>query len=254
MPYIEKGDSSLYYEDHGQGAPVVLLHGVGGNHASWFYQIAAWSSNYRLIVVDARGFGKSTDAEGYGSSAFTDDLTHLLNHLALDQVILVAQSMGGGAAVDFTVREPRRVRGLVIADSLVWLSPPEALKEQLAENVKKNAGLTQPERVLGPTFRKAHPAFVELYLQIAGFNKYALRTLPGTQQKHSPQVLAATGVPTLFVVGEEDVLFPAHIVKQVAGLVSEAQFIALPNAGHSAYFEQPDEFCRQVGTWMQALA
>ncbi len=254
MPHIKRGDSDLYYEDRGQGTPVVLLHGVGGNHASWFYQITAWSDDYRLIAVDARGFGKSTDVEGYGSSAFTDDLAYLLDHLDLAQVILVAQSMGGGTAVDFALRQPHRVGGLVIADSLVWLVPPGDLKDLLTQNAQRNAGLTQPERVLGTTFRNAHPELVELYLQIAGFNMYTLRTLPGRQRKHSPEALAATGIPALFVVGEEDILFPAPIIEQVARQVPEAQFIALPKAGHSAYFEQPDEFCRHVGAWMQALA
>lgn len=101
MPQVTRGSSTLYYEDQGQGQAVVLLHGVGGNHASWFYQTTNWSSHFRLINVDARGFGKSTDIEGLGRNAFTDDLVYLLDFLGLSKVALVSQSMGGGTAVDF---------------------------------------------------------------------------------------------------------------------------------------------------------
>lgn len=254
MPYLNIDDSLLYYEVHGAGAPVVLLHGVGGNHASWFYQIDAWSKRYRLITVDARGFGNSIDADGKGRTEFTNDLVKLLDHLAIDRAIIVAQSMGGGTAVDFTCRYPSRVASLVLADTLVWLDPTEAMVGPYREVLAQTASLTQSERVLGKTFRETEPALSGLYLQIASFNRYTFKTLVGEQKRYQPSAIAATGVPTCFVVGEEDVLFPPHLIAQAADDVPGSTFVTLPKAGHSAYFETPELFNEQVGAWLENYA
>src|SRR5580658_5607442 len=64
MPYFTSGQSQLYYEDIGEGPAVVLAHGVGGNHASWFNQVPTLSKRYRTIVIDHRAFGNSDDVEG----------------------------------------------------------------------------------------------------------------------------------------------------------------------------------------------
>ncbi|VCU71078.1 AB hydrolase superfamily protein YdjP [Pigmentiphaga humi] len=252
MPYLPRQDSVLYYEVHGHGAPVVLLHGVGGNHASWFYQIEAWSRNFQLIAVDARGFGNSSDVEGAGRSAFTDDLAHLLDELGLARTALVAQSMGGGTAADFACRHPSRVSALVLADTLTWLAPPPDLAGALAEARRAAAGLSQSERVLGATFRRTRPALSELYLQIASFNRYTFKTLAGEQARHAPDELAATGIPICFVAGEEDVLFPPALIAQTCRAVRGSNLICVPQAGHSAYFEAPEAFNREVGDWLRA--
>ncbi|SDC47913.1 alpha/beta fold hydrolase [Paraburkholderia lycopersici] len=250
MPYLSIEKSQIYYEVHGEGAPVVLLHGVGGNHASWFYQIEAWSQRFRMIALDARGFGNSTDAEGKGRSAFTSDLEALLNHLGLDRVAIVAQSMGGGTAVDFTCKHPERVTALVLADTLVWLDPTEEMAEPFKKVQEATATLSQSERVLGSTFRTAEPALSELYLRIASFNQYTFKTLVGTQQRYRPVEVAQSGVPTCFVVGNEDVLFPPELMRKAWESVPGAEWVQLPRAGHSAYFEAPVVFNNEVGAWL----
>lgn len=252
MPYFQTGDSSIYYEIHGSGDPIVMLHGVGGNHASWFYQLAQWAERFQLITFDARGFGRSTDAESLGRSAFTDDLIRLLDHLGIARVALVAQSMGGGTAVDVTCRFPERVEALVLADTLVWLDPPPEMAAEFSVVQERTRNLNQLERVLGATFRAAQPALSELYLQIAGFNRYTVASLIGTQTRYRPQALALTGVPTLFVVGEEDVLFPPDLMRKAWREVPGADWIMLDRAGHSAYFEAPESFNKQVGDWLEA--
>lgn len=141
----------------------------------------------------------------------------------------------------------------MVADSLVWLQPPESLREKMAERARETANFSQAERVLGPTFRNRCPALVELYLQIAGFNQYTVRTLPGKQQQYKPQALAATVFPWLFLAGAEDALFPSAFIEQIAAMMPNAAFIQLAQAGHSAYFEQPEAFCEQVGAWIQRL-
>jgi pimeloyl-ACP methyl ester carboxylesterase len=250
MPYIVSGASRLYYEQHGEGDPVVLLHGVGGNHASWFHQVVAWRTKAKVITVDARGFGNSEDIEQWGRAAFADDLHALLEALGLERVSIVAQSMGGGAATSFLVRHPERVRSLVLADTLVGLALPDDIAARMAEVARNTEFLTQLERVLGPTFTEAQPAEAYLYTALASFNATNVRTLQGDQPRASAAQLSATGVPILFVAGSEDVLFPPAEIHAFQQTLAGSAFLEIPWAGHSAYFEAPATFNQQVYDWL----
>ncbi|MCP1120800.1 alpha/beta fold hydrolase [Robbsia andropogonis] len=266
MPYLNRGASRLYYELHGVEAPVVatqavkpakpvwvLLHGVGGNHASWFHQIAAWRTQVGLLVVDARGFGNSTDAEAAGRGAFVDDLHALLNALQLDRVVLIAQSMGGGTAIHFAIRHPARVSALVLADTMVGLQLPPDMAARMAPVVARANALTQLERVLGPTFQARAPAQSYLYTALASFNETNVRSLTGEQAQATPAELGALGLPILFVAGNEDVLFPPQEIAALAAATTGAEFLEIQDAGHSAYFEQPDVFNHAVKAWLDRV-
>jgi len=253
MPYINSGQSRLYYEEYGRGPAVVFLHGVGGNHASWFNQIPTFSKTYRAIVIDQRGFGNSTDVEGLGRSAFVDDLKLLLDSLEIETVILVGQSMGGGTCLGFTCKFPERVGALVLACTLIAIRIPAELKEFMEQVEKATSNLSQAERVLGPLTRKDEPERTLLYLQIASFNSVNVKTVKGAFAMHTPEELAATGVPVLFAAGESDALFPPHAVRGTHARVRGSQYIELTQAGHSAYFETPAEFNKQVLDFLSAV-
>lgn len=256
MAQVLAGASSLYYELYDTDPSpsrmtLVLLHGVGGNHASWFHQVAAWREHYRLLVIDARGFGNSTDAENVGRDRFVDDLSAVLDAARVDRAVLIGQSMGGGTAVSYACRNPHRVAGLVLADTLFGISLPDGVRERMAALTTRNASLSQIERVLGSTCVRTRPEAAVLYTSLASFNRYNVRTLVGRQEEQAPQTLAATGVPTLFVVGEEDVLFPPQEVEVVSRAVGGADYARLPSAGHSAYFETPAAFNETVIGWLE---
>jgi 3-oxoadipate enol-lactonase len=242
MPYVTAGASKLYYEEYGEGPAVVLLHGVGGNHASWFEQAPAFSRRYRTTIIDQRAFGNSTDVEELGRSAFVDDLATLLDALGLERVSLVAQSMGGGTSAAFTCRFPERVRALVLADSLAGAVLPEPHASELAKVNAATANLTQVERVLGPIVRENDPERTLLYLQIASFNSVTLKTVKGAIPKWSPAELAKAGTPVLYVVGEDDILFPPALIRAAHELTPGSRFAQIARAGHSAYFEAPAAF------------
>ncbi|MDB6001850.1 MAG: alpha/beta hydrolase [Rhizobacter sp.] len=250
MPYLNAGASRLYHEVHGEGPPVVLLHGVGGNHASWFHQFSALRERFTLIAIDARGFGNSEDVEGLGRSAFMSDLALVLDALELPRVSIVAQSMGGGTAASFTCQYPRRVRSLVLADTLVGIELPAAIQPFMKEVSEKGMALTQLQRVLGPTFSAREPAMSALYLALASFNSVNVRTLTGTQPKSTTAQLSASGVPILFIAGEEDVLFPPRAIQAVQAEVAGSAYAEIAQAGHSAYFENPAPFNELIADWI----
>jgi non-heme chloroperoxidase len=103
MPYVTLGKENsanieLYYEDHGSGKPVILIHGYPLSGASWEKQVPVLlSAGYQVITYDRRGFGKSSQpTEGYNYDTFAEDLRKLITHLRLQDFALVGFSMGGG--------------------------------------------------------------------------------------------------------------------------------------------------------------
>ena len=103
MPYItvgkeNSGDIELYYEDHGSGSPVLLIHGYPLSGASWEKQTAALlAAGHRVITYDRRGFGRSSQpSTGYNYDTFAADLHAVITKLKLKDLVLAGFSMGGG--------------------------------------------------------------------------------------------------------------------------------------------------------------
>jgi len=231
----------------------VLLHGVGGNHASWFQQIPVFAQSYRVIVPDQRGFGRSTDPNGEGRSAFVDDLEALLDLLGVERCAIVAQSLGGGTALGFAVRRPQRVAALVLADTLHGFAETPETAPVLAQARAASEQLTQIERVLGPTVRRNDPVKTGLYSRIASFNTVDRHTLTGAFTLAPPAALQATGIPTLFIVGQQDPIFPPAAVQALRVRLPQSFFVEVADAGHSVYFERPEEFNDSVLSFLQAV-
>ena len=108
---------------------------------------------------------------------------------------------------------------------------------------QRTKDLPQPERVLGRTFLEREPERTQLYAAIASFNAANRGNLGGSvSRKVSAEDLTATGVPVLFLVGEEDVLLPPAQLAVFQQLVAGSSLVVVPRAGHSVYFEAPDAF------------
>lgn len=253
MPTFKIGESTLYYELHGEGEPLLLAHGVGGNHAIWYQQTAVLSKSYQVILLDQRGFGRSSDVEGLGRAAFADDLERLLDHLEIQRVALVGQSMGGGTCVGFAARHPARVAAVVLASTLHGLSEPPEVAGPMDAARAATADLSQLERVLSSAYRDANPAGAVLYAAISSFNAANRRNLAGAwPELLAPEALGNLGAPVMFIAGTEDVLFPIGAVRAMQAHVPGSYLVEIVGAGHSAFFEQPQEFNDSVLSFLQA--
>jgi 3-oxoadipate enol-lactonase len=253
MPYIENGKSTLYYESRGEGDTIVFIHGAGGNHASFFYQLDVFADRYRVVTYDARGFGNSTDVERLGRAGNLPDLKLLCDTLKIDRAFLVAQSMGGGAAVGMTCEYPERVRGLLMADTVTGIALPPDLRAVLMATEEKTKGLSQTERVLGVSTRRNNPIAAVLYGQIASFNVLRVATLFGKGTEHTLDQIAATGHPIMFLVGSEDVLCPPELSRKTHDQLPGSTFVQIEGSGHSAYYETPEQFNKILDNWLQSL-
>lgn len=249
MPYVDVGKSRLYYETKGSGPALVLAHGVGGNHASWFLQLDELAQHFKVLTFDHRGFGNSSDVENAGRGGFVSDLDAILAHAAVGRAILVGQSMGGGTCLAYACAHPARIAALVLADSLAGMAVPEVARDAMKAAEAATVNLSQVERVLGATTRRLRPFLCTLYEQLASLNSVNIRTLSGAMRSIAPKELAATGIPTLFLVGAEDVLFPPAAVEAFARAAG-ADFVEVPSVGHSAFYESPVAFNRTLISWL----
>jgi len=244
MAVLTIKNNDFYYEVHGTGEPVVFAHGLGGNHASWYKQVAVLSKAYQVITFDHRGFGNSTDKENIGRSGFVSDLLALLDHLNINKAALVGQSMGGGTMITFANQYPERVAGLVIADSLHALVESDDVESVMDSAREATANLSQLERVLGKTYYDENPEAAFLYQQLNSFNNIDRRNLVGqyASEKISPEQLAAIDAPIMFLAGQDDILFPIEAIRKVQEQVTGSFIVEFDSCGHSAFFEKPIEF------------
>ena len=244
---------SIYYEVHGDGPPLVLAHGMGGNHASWFNQVPFFSRWFKVVTFDHRGFGNSRDLEGGADrSRFPDDLKDLLDQLGIVKAVLVAQSMGGGTCATLAVRHPEKVSALVLADTLVGLTIPEELRSRMDSVRSATSALPQLDRVLSHSFREREPVLAHLYTQLNSLNGHARESLRGSLPGISVDQLSASRIPVLFLVGSKDILFPPDLVKGIHQLIPNSEYHEIADSGHSVYFEKPREFNDAILNFLKA--
>jgi 3-oxoadipate enol-lactonase len=242
--FLSRDGDDVYFEAYGEpDAPVVVLgHGAGGNHGIWFQQVPELVADYRVITWDQRSFGLSTNHHGRANPrTATGDLLAILDHLGVERAHVVGQSMGGWAAMGLAVEHGDRVRSLVLADTLGGI-PIEGWWKRAA-SVAREGLFNHP--ALSNDFCVRNPRRAHLYLQIGGLRRDphadplpVLRTMADVT--FSDEQLAAMGVPTLFVVGTEDEIFPPASIAEAAARVPGARVESIEGAGHSPYFEQPE--------------
>jgi 3-oxoadipate enol-lactonase len=254
VPWAPINGIRLYYETSGSGSPLVFAHGAGGNHLSWWQQLPHFARTYRCIAFDHRAFGRSLDTDGAGRRAFAEDIHQLLDRLGIDQIALVAQSMGGRTAVGFAVRNPGRVRALVLAGTTGGAVSDEVRARQDEHRQSPLGRLSLARRAVSPRLRRERPDLAHLYRLLGKLNpprpRDFLAPIPGFRGS-SAGALAALHIPILFLVGEEDTITPPEIVRLAHQQVPGSQFDVIAGAGHSAYFERAEAFNERVQRFLE---
>jgi 3-oxoadipate enol-lactonase len=249
MPFAAINGIELYYESHGSGPAVVLAHGAGGNHLSWWQQVPVFAERYRCITFDHRAFGRSRDAlgdEARGRMAFHEDLRELLNFLGIERAAIVAQSMGGRTAVGFALRNPGRCAAMVLAGTTGGAVDDDVRSLQEEHRASPMGQKTLMQRAISPGLRRRAPHLHFLYRSIARLNpprpKDFLAPPPPGYRGSSAERLAEADFPVLFLVGDHDAITPPAIIERCHRAVVGSQFRVIAGSGHSAYFEEPAAF------------
>lgn len=257
MPYVHVSGRAIYHERHGSGPAVLLLHGAGSNAATWWQQLPAFAEGHTCVTMDIRCFGRSVaPTDEFTLPHFTADALAVLDAQGIDRAVVVGQSLGGMIGLQLALRHPERVAGFVACDTSLALDHP-VLVASIARRMATVAALSIEQRSLGAWFLEHHPEKAALYAQINHFNPSA-HSIPAEQWRaamltlNEPANLTPTDAlrdlrcPVQFVVGVDDPIVPASVMHELSGLVPGSEVVVVERAAHSAYFEQPEVFNRQV--------
>jgi pimeloyl-ACP methyl ester carboxylesterase len=248
---VNVGDAEIRYELSGQGNTIVFIHGWAQDLGIWDDQVAAFSSRYRVLRYDRRGYGKST---GHADpTADPDDLRILLDSLGIRSAIVLGLSGGSRAALDFAVAFPDRVQALV----LYGQGPPEGFqpmppgprpREMFAEIARKHGldSLHQFVRsVLSwePPNRPDHRERLnQIWSRYEGRDLLDPRPPSGRVQQARMDQVGQIRVPTLVIVGDHERPLQRKVADTLTRRIPNARQVVITDGGHGAHFAQPERF------------
>jgi len=270
MPYVEATGAKLYFEEGGEGYPIIFIHEFASDIRGWDAQIRYFSRAYRCIAFNARGYPPSDvpeDAACYGWELAVDDIAAVMRGLSIERAHLVGLSMGGYAALQFALRYPHKV-GVIFAASVGSGSHPAQrdawLRETsvLARIFRDHGMVALAERMArGPTRiqlknkdPKSWQEFVARLLELSprGLSHTMVRSQALRPSLHDlrDQFSEMTN-PVLLAVGDEDAacLETNLMLKSV---LPNAGLWICPNTGHCINLEEPAAFNAQIENFLAA--
>jgi pimeloyl-ACP methyl ester carboxylesterase len=258
------GARSFSWRESGpSAAPVLLwLHAFPLTAEMWAAQMDL--PGWRVLAPDLAGLGGTTDHDGTPDIAdFARDAVALLDALGIDRVVLGGLSMGGYAALAFHHLAASRLRGLVLADtrSTADTAAGRIARETMLGIVESKGATGVADEMLpklvGETTHRERPEVVSRVRRLIEGNRpegiaRAIKRLRDRPDR-TPE-LAAIAVPTLVVVGAEDVLTPVDDSRALASGIRDARLAILPGAGHLSNLEAPESFSGALVPWLSSLS
>ena len=260
--YIDVDGGRLFYETAGGGDQIVLIHDGILHRVVWDGQFFELAKQYRVVRYDRRSFGKSSVSQARFSHI--DDLYQVFTQLQIDKAILFGMSAGGALAIDFTLKYPDKVNGLVLAGAVVsgydysahLLSRGGRIKS-FSEYLDKKRfieyfGWEDPYEIY-PQNIKAKEEFKRLLEANAHNAVGAMDRFQSPPERQAVKFLSEISVPTLILAGEYDIP-DVHAQSGVinAGIPNSKREI-ISNAGHLIPFEQPEAFNASVFKFLNSM-
>ena len=255
--------AELACEVSGTGPAVLLLHAFPLGLAMWEPQAAALAGAHQIVRFDGRGFGGSPPGDGLLTmERIADDAAGILDRLGLASAVVCGVSMGGYAAFALLRRHPERIRALVLADTRAGADSPEtkATRAAQAEKVRREGAPAIADaalpNLLGATSHRERPELVARVRKIIEANppRGITDALAGLAARaDSTPTLREIRVPTLVVVGKEDTITPVAEAEALQRGIAGSRMAVIPRAGHLSSLESPDEFNRQVRSFLATL-
>ena len=255
------GSIDLYYEDHGSGAPVVLIHGYPLSNRAWDKQVPVLlEAGHRVIAYDRRGFGKSSQpATGYDWDTFAADLNVLINKLGLEHATLVGHSMGTGEVTRYlgTYGSAKVDRAVLVSPIPPYLSQapdnPEGVPGSLFDGFRQSAAADAPAWLKGfldnfyniDQFRgnrvsdEAYNGSFNVALTMSAIAAYACI---GTWQSDFRADLPKIDVPALVIQGDADRVLPFDKTgKRLPPLIKGADLLVIEGGPHAIPWTHADQ-------------
>jgi 3-oxoadipate enol-lactonase len=261
MPYVENRGARIYWTEQGSGPPILLIMGLSFTHEMWFRVVPELAGDYRMILFDNRGMGRSDVPRGpYTIPLMASDARAVLDAAQVDAAHVIGASMGGMIAQELALRYPERVRSLMLGSTtsrallgkwpLFEYGPRQwrgLSREQREEGLRRllYADTTPMERIQHDWRVRCgcawcYKGFVNQFAGILMWSAY--RRLPRIQ------------APTLVVHGDQDRMVPPENGRVLASRIPGARFELIRDAGHIMITDQPEACVRAIREFLQQQA
>ena len=264
MPFVRASDGvRLHYRESGRrsGPPVLMIQGLGADKHLWDLQRLALAPWFHTIALDNRGAGRSDKPYGdYSLEQMADDAIAVLDDVGVERAHVMGASMGGAITQIIAIRHPERVRSLILACTACEHHPwrRELLSEwaEIARRRGMGAMTAQAARwVIGPrSFRRLTPA-------VGWMGPLALSRPPHAfagqvaailaVDDHLSSRLGEISVPTMVIVGNQDILTPRGDSEQLAELIPTAELVVISGAAHGFMIEHATTFNHNLLDFLQ---
>jgi pimeloyl-ACP methyl ester carboxylesterase len=277
MTTAKVGDVELYYEQHGEGEPLVLIMGLAADSQAWLFQVPEFSKRYRTVTFDNRGVGRSSKPPGpYSIAGMADDTARLMDALDIPRAHVVGVSMGGMIAQELALRHSERVKGLVLGCTFAAIDGEitetrDASITQLGGAIGADGSLQIDAasidpmmfmqqllpRVFNPDYlQRELPTLIQLFSGALqwGFSMEAILAQAEAAMGHDCTTrLGDISSPTLVITGDSDLLIPPRSSEKIASKIPGARLVKIPGGSHGFNFETPDVFNRHVLDFLGSL-
>jgi len=272
MPYAVTPDNvKLYYEEVGQGTPILFVHEFASDHRGWEPQMREFGKRHRCIAYSARGYTPSDvpdDPNVYSYQHIMRDAVAVLDHLQIDQAHLIGLSMGGYTSLQVALNHPRRVRSMVLAGTGSggerWYTADfhkhsRALGDQFEQKGAGDVAATYGHSASRIPFALKDPrGFAEFAARLAEHDRRGSANTSRNFQGARPSLydfeaeIRKLSVPALIVVGDEDdrCIEPSLFLKDA---IPASGLVVLPKTGHAVNLEEPDLFNAAVGDFISRV-
>lgn len=233
----------LYFELHGAGEPLLLLHGFSGSSQDWTALTADWGARFQLIVPDLRGHGRSgVLVKPFRHDEAAGDILALLDYLGIAACKGIGVSCGGNVLLHMATRQPERVKAMVLVSATSYY-PGQArlIMRQYAES------LPEPQWEM---LRRSHPGGDAQIQAILASTKAFADSYD--DMNFTPPYLSTIQARTLIVQGDRDPLYPVEISVEMARAIPQSSLWIIPNAGHGPVIgEKWQEFLKTAAAFLR---
>jgi pimeloyl-ACP methyl ester carboxylesterase len=240
---IEKPNGiDLYFEVHGHGPPLLLLHGFSGTSQDWLPLLGEWTAGFQLIIPDLRGHGRSgTLASPFRHEDAAQDIVALLDHLKLDQVKGVGVSAGGNVLLHIATKQRARIAAMVLVSATPYF-PAQS------RAITRNYGESLPPEQMEALRRKHPGGDAQIQAILASTRSFADSY---TDLNFTPPLLATIEARTLIVQGDRDPLYPLELSVEMARAIPRSSLWIVPGGGHGPIGgARWPEFARTAGEFL----
>jgi len=267
---IKANGISINYALNGQGPCLVLIHGFSDNMTMWFNQVPVFSKRYQVLTYDVRGHGHTETPKGnFSMDLFAEDLNGLMTELKIEKACVLGYSMGGRIGLEFALKYPQKITGIVFANSGVAAPDAQPSPKEMEEMMKRRQEMmaifesgnietiseVMTERSMSPGFKEKAPDI---------FNRYKLLKMQNNPANYqgimqamasgmtSPPDLTKLTCPALIIAGEHDGFMAVSAVESMKKAIKNATAVIFPT-GHAAAIEAPEDFNKAVLDFMAKL-